>query len=410
MMGDFKAIFKPLFRRTSTVNSTKPSITSASSIGADRRGQSKTSLLLSKNRKPSVSEFVSEDQEESTVEPPTTPQTTENPSLRGGFQKTPDTGLEKSEFPLLEKDNPLLQVEEPTPQPLENSVKPGEEASRSAEIVEPLADTGSQKKVALLRPAELPRTQSLAHSSQNRFLSTLLETEKPPSPSPKSDFLHDPPVISANMLHRKIWVKRPGASATLVSINEDDLVDDVRDFILRKYANSLGRTFDAPDVTLRIIPRDHAHRSSHGERTLGPEEPIARTLDAYYPGGQSVEEALVIDVPQRRTPRHSPRVPLPYYLTEDLRPGEGGTDYFPPMPVAGQHSPSALSKINSGPGGSHHQQVNSIAILNTGQPPSLPSPGSRGVRHANTAHLAHSSLKPKHLRTQPTSPPVLTGT
>lgn len=408
-MSDLKAIFKPLFRRTSTFNSPKSSLTSASSIGGDRRGQSKTSLLLLKNRKPSDSEPVSEDREESTVDLPITPQTAEIPSLRGGFQKTPDTGLEKSEFSLLEKDNPLLQVEEPTPQPLESSAKPGEQASRSAETLEPLADTGSQKKIAFLRPAELPRTQSLAHSSQNRFLSTLLETDKPRSQSPNSDYLHDPPIISANMLHRKIWVKRPGASATLVSINEDDLVDDVRDFILRKYANSLGRTFDAPDVTLRIIPRDHAHRSSHGERTLGPEEPIARTLDAYYPGGQSVEEALVIDVPQRRTPKHSPRVPLPYYLAEDLRPGEGGTDYFPPMPVAGQHSPSALSKTNSGPGGSHHQQVNSIAILNTGQPPPLPSPISRGVRHANTAHLAHGSLKPKHVRTHPTSPPALTG-
>lgn len=376
----------------------------------DRRGQSKTSLLLSKNRRPSGSEPVPEDREESTDELPGTPQTAEIQPARGSSQQTPDTSLEKSESPPLENGNPLLQVEEPTPQPLEGSV---EEPTRPVETVELLADTGSQAKAAFLRPAELPRTQSLAHSSQNRFLSTLLATEKPQPQSPSSDYFHGPPTLSASMLHRKIWVKRPGASATLVLINEDDLVDDVRDFILRKYANSLGRTFDAPDVTLRITPRDHTRQNSHGERILGPEEPISRTLDAYFPGGQSVEEALVIDVPQKRTPRHSPRLPVPYYLAEDLRPGESGTEYFPPMPAAGQHSPHlplTLSKANSGPGGPHHQQVHSIAILNTGQPPLLPSPGSRGIRHGHTTQLAHGSLKPKHPRTHTSSPPILTGT
>src|SRR5207237_361399 len=38
-------------------------------------------------------------------------------------------------------------------------------------------------------------------------------------------------------MHRKVWVKRAGASATRVEVAEDDLVDNVRDVILRKYAN-----------------------------------------------------------------------------------------------------------------------------------------------------------------------------
>jgi osomolarity two-component system response regulator SSK1 len=119
----------------------------------------------------------------------------------------------------------------------------------------------------------------------------LLQPDKPPSRSGNIDYFTDPPTIDigSNMIHRKIWVKRPGASATLVLINEDDLVDDVRDMILKKYANSLGRNFDSPDITLRITARDHSRRQSNGERTLGPEEPITRTLDAYFPGGQTVE-------------------------------------------------------------------------------------------------------------------------
>jgi osomolarity two-component system, response regulator SSK1 len=45
-----------------------------------------------------------------------------------------------------------------------------------------------------------------------------------------------------------------------VSIREDDVVDDIRDAVLKKYANSLGRSFDAPDVTLKIVSREHFGR------------------------------------------------------------------------------------------------------------------------------------------------------
>ena len=108
-------------------------------------------------------------------------------------------------------------------------------------------------------------------------------------------------------MQRKIWVKRAGASATRVEVAGDDLVDNVRDVILQKYVNSLGRSIDSPDMILKIVSREQNNKSVIAERALGPEEPIGATLDAYYPGGQNVDEALIIDVPMRRTPRASPR-------------------------------------------------------------------------------------------------------
>lgn len=190
--------------------------------------------------------------------------------------------------------------------------------------------------------------------------------------------------------HRKIWVKRPGASATLVQVNEGDLVDDVRDTILKKYANTLGRNFDAPDVTLRIIPREQMTRGSFGEeRTLGPEEPIARTLDTYFPGGQTVDEALIIDVPVRKTPRPSPRN---IYFAEEIRPGVGG-EYFPPMPaIPSPHLPTAsVSSLAGQPPSQHH----TIAVVNQVQIPPLPSPGSTRSRNLG---------RPRVVRTHATSP------
>jgi osomolarity two-component system response regulator SSK1 len=230
------------------------------------------------------------------------------------------------------------------------------------------------------RPAPPPRRQSLLSNRQTTLINTLLSNQSTHEPSITQPHTYAP--INGNMVTRKIWVKRPHASPTLVTVNEDDLVDDVRDMILRKYSNSLGRNFDSPDINIRIIPRDQ-----HSERTLNPEEPMGRTLDAYYPNGQTVEEALVIDIP-RRVPKASPRpvVPPPYitnvYYSEDGRPTETSDGYFPPSmgvgahpgPVGSPHPPVAVPAHVNNLQGQH-----SIAVLGTGQIPPIPSPGRSRV-------------------------------
>lgn len=205
---------------------------------------------------------------------------------------------------------------------------------------------------------------------------------------------------------RKIWVRRPGASATLVQIRDGDLVDDVRSMILQKYANSLGRTFDAPDMVLRITARVEPG-VQRTERTLGPEEDICRTIDAVYPDGQSVDEALLIDIPPRRTPKSSPR-PHPQYPTyqtmDEYRPVESGSDYFPPMPAIVQPVMPATAKPHEGRashhpyvGGPEHQR--SISVLSTGQLPPLPSPGATNRRHRDH--------RPKFSRQHTSSPTIV---
>lgn len=249
------------------------------------------------------------------------------------------------------------------------------------------------------RPEPQPRRQSLAQASDRRFIQTLLESH--PS-HPRADDYFGPSTLSASMLHRKVWVRRPGASATLVQTHEDDPVDELRDLILKKYANSLGRSYDAPDLTLRIVPRDRAHRASPPERTLGPEESIATALDAYFPGGQTVDEALLIDVPQRRTPRHSPRATLPYWLPgDDIRPVETDREYFPILPpgvaIPSPHLASGASAAGSQASGSLHH---SISVLNTGQVPPLPSPGGRSARHGYRPRTGrNTTLSPTALAT-----------
>jgi osomolarity two-component system response regulator SSK1 len=287
----------------------------------------------------------------------------------------------------------------------EEPAEPVEEAAEASasHAEDPVAlPTSPVRSSASPRPTALPRRQSILPQQQTKLIKTLLETEiPPPSRAGNLDYFtgNGPSTISPNMVSRKIWVRRPGASATLVSINEDDLVDDVRDMILKKYANSLGRNFDAPDVTLRILPREQQR-----ERTLGPEEPMSRTIDAYFPGGQTVDEALIIDVPLKRTPRPSPR-PGPHmtYYTEDSRPVEGGSDYFPPMPVPVVPSPhlphSVHSSANTQP--SHHPSGHAMSVLTTGHVPNLPSPGSTSRRHHRD--------RPRIGRQHTSSPTVING-
>lgn len=239
----------------------------------------------------------------------------------------------------------------------------------------PVAASGAASASAP-RPAAPARRQSLLSNRQSTLIQTLLRGPQTGDPNGLNPDQLLP--ISGNMVMRKIWVKRPGGSATLVTINEDDVVDDVRDMILRKYANSLGRQFDSPDLTLRIRPGGNQQ-----ERMLGPEEPMARTLDAYFPSGQTIDDALIIDVPLRRTPRASPRSGPPhaphiqYYAAEDPRPPETANDYFGPGALsAAAHLPVT---VTAPPNGSA-QHAHAISVLSTGQVPQIPSPGSRRAR------------------------------
>ncbi|KAL1971046.1 hypothetical protein VTN77DRAFT_2880 [Rasamsonia byssochlamydoides] len=221
------------------------------------------------------------------------------------------------------------------------------------------------------RPTLAARRQSLLPPSQQHLVNSLLEHGDP--------FVHQFTTAHLEMVQRKVWVKRPGASPTLISIAEDSVVDELRDQVLRKYANSLGKVFDSPDLIIRISPRESSNRPAAPERILSPEEPVFSIIDSYYPGGQTVEEALIIDTPQRKTPRPSPRQSY-YYHAE---PGEHG-EYFPlmPVPINVATPPAHPSSSMSSTSGVSAHQTPSISVLTTGKVPPLPSPGNRPNRHA----------------------------
>jgi hypothetical protein len=259
-------------------------------------------------------------------------------------------------------------VDTPLHLPLVETVREGPSDGRSHTAISKKnsSDDPPPARTAIVspRPSVVTRKQSLLPSWQQHLVDGLLDSDIP----------------YLEMGQRKVWVKRPGSSATLISIAEDGVVDELRDHVLRKYSNSLGKVFDSPDLVVRISPRGSPNRQVVPERILSPEEPISPIIDTYYPGGQSVEEALIVDAP-RRTPKPSPRQSY-YYHAE---PGEHG-EYFPLMPVPitvgtpPAHPPSAAMSTNSGVS-THQHQSTSISVLTTGKVPPLPSPGNRSGRH-----------------------------
>lgn len=248
------------------------------------------------------------------------------------------------------------------------------------------------------RPSLAVRRQSLLPATHQHLISGLLEQSLffPSQGDPGSSRT---PIAAANMVHRRIWVKRPGGSATLVPCLEDAVVDELRDQVISKYGNSLGRTFDSPDIVIRIVARESANRLTTPERLLSPEESLSSVLDSYYPGGQTIQEALLIEAPTRRTPKPSPRH-TGYHHHHPSEPGEHG-EYFPLMP-ANAKVPTPPTHASSSGG----NNAPSISILSTGVPPPLGSPGSRARQHRRPVLQRHTTNSPTMLGQAPT----VTGT
>ncbi|EFR01434.1 response regulator mcs4 [Nannizzia gypsea CBS 118893] len=288
-------------------------------------------------------------------------------SRRGSVTTGAARQLNTSTVASLAYEDPRQGLPSPT-SPLSTSPAP---SGRSPQIPEQQQQQQQQHhhhpKGAARRPTIAIRRQSLVPASQQRLINTLLE---PPYTSGAEYFPRSAtPTIQFDMINRKVWVKRPGSSPTLVLVTEEDLVDDLRDSILKKYANSLGRTIDSPDIAIRLIQREPSSRHGQLERVLGPEEPLTRTLDHFYPGGQTIDEALIIEVPPRRTPKASPLTP--YAHTDDSRGVEQQGGYFPPMHMITPNSATLKDTMVS-------PHPNSMQVINTGQVPPIPSPGVRG--------------------------------
>ncbi|KIV85285.1 hypothetical protein PV11_00993 [Exophiala sideris] len=374
-----------------------PTLTSLSSLALHRRGRRKSETTKRKSVGNNSNRSKSRDLERCERQPEPNPT-----ELGAAPNRNPDGGLKVPSAAERQAQGHAPATATASPA----SPASTEPTSFSATTTPHQSDTSTpHDRTSVTEDTVVPSSSSSRRSPLSPDTPNTIATAQPPVPPllvlqrPSSPTVPTLPSLSCSRngsdqtMQRKIWVKRPGASPTRVEVAQDDLVDNVRDVILQKYANSLGRNIDAPDITLKIVSREQNNKNVPLERALGPEEPIGSTLDTYYPGGQTVEEALVIEVVTvRRTPRPSPRAgnhQISYYYQDQYRPDDGAREYFPPMPL---HSPH-LAHVPP-----PHAIQHSMSVLTTGQLPPLPSPGSHGQRrHA----------RPKYGRQHTSSPTIL---
>ncbi|KAK9240774.1 hypothetical protein V1525DRAFT_447686 [Lipomyces kononenkoae] len=164
------------------------------------------------------------------------------------------------------------------------------------------------------------------------------------------------------MDRKRIWVRRPHGVATTVLVSSYDIVDDLKTALISKYATSLGRTHDAPDLSIRMshagtpsgqhsphgrrkrrgdaVRRElaaaldphfvvhhhhHPHQqqqqhaaSSHedDDRILQPDEVLFALLDKFFPTGMTMQDAFVVEVPDDDISVNSHnRIPIAGVLT-----------------------------------------------------------------------------------------------
>jgi hypothetical protein len=194
----------------------------------------------------------------------------------------------------------------------------------------------------------------------------------------------------------KVWVRRPNSSPTRICIpssvstpnfspstgessgardnprqvdvelTEDFLVDDLRDCILTKYPQSLGKHHDSADLAIQIPKQGgEAEGEGIGGRLLAPDESVLKVLTEEYPNGQRSADAWTIVTTGGRD----------NYTRWWLQTGGLSTDY----PVRAAFSPSQYIPSTGGSFGSevYHQEYFPYVPQTVVTPPGEFPPRSR---------------------------------
>lgn len=132
---------------------------------------------------------------------------------------------------------------------------------------------------------------------------------------------------------KRVWVKRDIGTATTVMVGQGDIIDDLKTSIIHKFPNALGKYYDSADLVIKMDlnsrtqnqppPFNHTNnphkkpnlysekpsmsptsstfdikRSNYSLMTLEPDQNVWNLLDLYFPGGMSMKEALIIEIPE----------------------------------------------------------------------------------------------------------------
>lgn len=87
-----------------------------------------------------------------------------------------------------------------------------------------------------------------------------------------------------------MWVRRPDSTATTVYVNDGDIVDDLKGYIIQRYPTSLARTCDPADLRVKLVAKGKK------ELLFEPDQVVSKLLDQYFPKeSMTMADALIVD-------------------------------------------------------------------------------------------------------------------
>lgn len=180
-------------------------------------------------------------------------------------------------------------------------------------------------------PAKPPSTYAGASASS-------LGATAPPRP-PKPTVITTPtlPTLAAprpDATRRRIWIMRAGGTPTTIMIERDYLVDDVKQAVVAKFPQTLGRVFDASDLSIKMnlesrshalkkplpsplqlllllrpgrLSPDRRHAAAFLLVNLKPDQNVWGLVDQYFPKGMTMEDAFLVEAPEGLDPMYDLR-------------------------------------------------------------------------------------------------------
>ncbi|KAL7663468.1 Response regulatory domain-containing protein [[Candida] zeylanoides] len=133
---------------------------------------------------------------------------------------------------------------------------------------------------------------------------------------------------------RRIWIMRAGGTPTTIMIERDDLVDDVKQAVVAKFPQTLGRIFDASDLSIKMnlegrshalkkpspsplqpsssprpgrVSPDRRHAAAFSLVNLKPDQNVWSLVEQYFPKGMTMEDAFLVEAPEGLDPMYELR-------------------------------------------------------------------------------------------------------
>lgn len=142
--------------------------------------------------------------------------------------------------------------------------------------------------------------------------------------------------VSGSSPARRVWVKKVDGNPTTIIVTPDDIVDDLKQYVLNKFPNSIARFVDPAEILVKLdlvsrlssnsstnaqlhlgqkkdssltlansadsnaikqLTHLHAQHTSSSCINLEPDQNVWTILDYYYPYGMTMHEAFLIEFP-----------------------------------------------------------------------------------------------------------------